>query len=367
MKILVLGGEGYIGTALIPFLREKGHEVRSIDNCLREDNVRDIGSKSITPKEKRGSIFMNINDPDLFSKLKSFQPDTIINLAHQPSAPFSMRSAQDAMYTQHNNVLGTLNVLWAMKEVCPDAHLICLGTEGEYGADVWDGKHIPEGGSMSVGFYEKFRDDNTEGFEGWTIPTPRYAGSFYHWSKVFSDYNIDYATRVWGLTATNIQQGIVYSHRNGTRLDADTMFGTTVHRFVAQAVAGMPLTVHGTGGQTRGFICLQNSLEAIGLLAENPPEKGEFRVLHQTTEEHTVKSIAEKIQKLTGCEISYVDNPRVEKAENTFTFDTSTLDNLGLQKITLDEELPHLIEVVRENKDNIIKDVLTMDASPKWL
>jgi UDP-sulfoquinovose synthase len=169
---------------------------------------------------------------------------------------------------------------------------------------------------------------------------------------------IEYAVRIWGLRVTDVNQGVVYGHRNGTRLDVDEAFGTVINRFVAQAVVGIPLTIYGEGGQTRGFINLQNSLEAITLLGNNPVEAGEFRVIHQTTQEYSVKEIAEMVQMFTGCEIQHVDNPRVEMDENKFTFDTSTLDNLGLVPVTLKEELPRLIKVMEENKDRIIKEAI---------
>lgn len=341
MRILVLGADGYIGTALTPHLQER-HELELIDNGLREKNVNEVGSQSITEKDKRNYIELDVSTEyeRLKEIMKQFNPDTIVHLAEQPSAPYSMSSAERSAETQRNNVIGTLNVLWAMKEVSPDAHLIKLGTEGEYPDWLWNGKHIPEGNRMVVN-------------GDWEIPTPRYAGSWYHFSKLHDSMNIDYACKIWGLTATDVNQGVVYGHRNGARLDADEYFGTVINRFCAQAVTGQPLTIYGTGGQTRGFINLQNSLESIQLLAENPPNKGDFRVIHQTTKEYSVKSIAEKIQKVTGCEIQHIENPRAEMKENNFTFDTSTLDNLGLRAITLDDELPRLLEVMEKNKENI--------------
>jgi len=400
MKIAILGQEGYIGTALTAHLQEQGHEVCGLDNGVRSIHVMSIGSQSITEKQKVGADNIGLKD---YEALKGFlvknKPDTIVHLAEQPSASWSMSSPTNSAFTQKNNIIGTLNLLWAMREVCPDAHLIKLGTEGEYPDWLWNGKHIPEGNRMKVaientkGFlkvksnktveelelikkqFQEARESGKEiilgedmeyvsNFKEWEIPTPRYAGSWYHFSKLHDSMNIDYACRIWGLTATDVNQGIVYGHRHGTRLDADQYFGTAVHRFVAQAVAGLPLSVYGTGGQTRGFICLQNSIEAIQLLAESPPEKGEFRVIHQTTEEHNINSIAKKVQKLTGAEISYIENPRTEMAKNNFTFDTSTLDNLGLNKIKLDNELPRLIEVVEKNKDRII--TRTIKPTIKW-
>lgn len=354
-RVLIAGVNGYIGTALYTHLSNLGHVVIGFDNNSREFNVRSVGGRSIT--EKKDIFYKEIDacDYDALKKfVEEFRPDTIIWLAEQPSAPFSMRNADSATSTQYNNVIGTLNILWIMREVCPDAHLIKLGTEGEYAADVWDGKVIPEGATIEVK-YQK---------EDWKIPVPRYGGSFYHFSKIFDDYNIDYACKIWGLSCTNIQQGVVYGYRNGTRLDVDESFGTAINRFIAQAVAAIPLTVYGTGEQVRGFINLQNSLEAITLLTENPANKGEFRVIHQSTEALQIKQIAEEIQKRIDCTINFVENPRVEKQGNTFTFDTSTLDDLGLVKIPFVDEIDNLIKVVQENKDNIPLNAI--NPKTKW-
>jgi len=367
-KVLILGSSGYIGNALFEYLQNKGYEVKGVDNQMREKNVESIGSKSITNKKYFPFHLLDIvEDKDDFNLLiKTFKPDVIVNLAHQPSAPFSMIDSKHAMETQKNNILGTLSVLYAIKEYCPDAHLIQLGTEGEYSADLWDGKKIPEGSIMKVFLPKENIEFDQDNYDEWEIPTPRYGGSFYHFSKIYSDYNIDYACKLWGIKATNIQQGVIYSHRYNTRLDVDNWFGTIINRFVAQAVLGMPLTVYGTGGQTRGFICLQNSLEAIELFIENPADKGEFRVIHQSTESLNVMDIAKMIQEKTGCEIKCIENPRMEKDKNNFTFDTSTLDNLGLKRIKFEDELPHLIKVMEENKNNIIKDALSIETLTKW-
>lgn len=347
MKVLILGSEGYIGTALYTHLEQVGHIPLGVDNHLRDKNTRLVGAGSITPKNINPFAHIDISkDYESLAQLISLtKPDTIVHLAEQPSAPFSMMNEKTALATIENNTKGTMNVLWAIKNIDPNIHLIKLGTEGEYPDWLWNGKHIPEGHYMEVN-------------DGWKIPVPRNFGSFYHSTKFYESHLIEYACRIWGLRATDVNQGVVYGHRNNTRLDVDEYFGTVINRFVAQAVAGIPLTVYGKGGQVRGFINLQNSLEAITLLTENPPKAGEFRVIHQTTQEYSVMEIAEKIQALTGCEIKSIPNPRVEMDENKFTFDTSTLDNLGLVPVTLDEELPRLIEVVKEFKENIPLDAI---------
>lgn len=355
MKILVLGSEGYIGTALCTNLINNGHEVQGVDCFMRESNVNQMGSESLTErksslKEKVDLHILNIakDYERLCNIIKNFNPNTIVHLAEQPSAAFSMCSPETASETQQNNVIGTLNVLWAMREHAPNSHLIKLGTEGEYPDWLWDGKHIPEGNRMTV----KYNN------EDWVIPTPRYAGSWYHFSKLHDSMNIDYACRIWGLKATDVNQGIVYGHLNNTRLDYDEAFGTVVNRFAVQAVLGHPLSIYGQGGQTRGFIALQNSIEAIELLAKNEPDPGQFRVIHQTTEEYSVNDIAGMIQGLTMCDIKHIKNPRAENDHNDFTFDNSTLMDLGLQPVKMEDVLPDLIQTVRANQDNIREEVI---------
>jgi UDP-sulfoquinovose synthase len=334
-------------------LDPKKYDVLGIDNNLREKNVQSIGSETVMPKDRMLSKCIDIaKDPHgLKLQIRHFQPDAIIHLAEQPSAPFSMKSQKHATDTMSNNVIGTLNLLHSIKEECPTAHLIKIGTEGEYPDWLWNGKHIPEGGRMKVDITGTIHTN-------WEIPTPRYAGSWYHWSKVHDSMNIDYACRIWNLRATDINQGIVYGHMNGTRLDYDQYFGTAINRFVVQAVAGMPLTVYGKGNQTRGFIALQNSVEALELLINNPAKQGELRVIHQTTDAKTVNEVAELVQKVTGCEIEHIPDPRTEAEECKFTFDTSTLDGLGLQKIEMEEVIRDLVQKVSSQKHRIRPNVI---------
>lgn len=364
IKVLILGAEGYIGTALSIHLDPKQYEVLGIDNNLRERNVQSIGGESLMTKSRMLSKGIDIaKDPQgLKLQIRHFQPDAIIHLAEQPSAPFSMKSQKHATDTMSNNVIGTLNLLHSIKEECPTAHLIKLGTEGEYPDWLWDGKHIPEGNRMEVWNEKKGSPLDTrkisEHFEEWKIPTPRYAGSWYHWSKVHDSMNIDYACRIWGLRATDVNQGIVYGHMNGTRLDYDQYFGTVINRFVVQAVADMPLTIYGEGGQTRGFIALQNSVEAIKLLIDNPAEQGDFRVIHQTTDTKQVREIAEIVRGITGCKIENLPNPRTELSENSFTFDTSTLTGLGLKPYSMEDVIRDLVEKVQAQREKIRTDII---------
>jgi UDP-sulfoquinovose synthase len=338
--ILVLGSNGFIGCALMRFLGEKGYDVYGIDNNSRERNVDSVGAKSVTPVKKHPNTTVHDIAKD-YVKTKALigdiKPDVIVHLAEQPSAPFSMIDGNHAAETQRNNIVGTMNVLWAIKEINPGIQLIKLGTAGQYPDWLYNKRVVPETPRIKVG--------------GWEIPTPRYAGSFYHFSKLFDAYNIDYACRIWGLNCTELNQGVIYGHKEGTRLDVDEYFGTVVHRFCAQAVVGEPLTVYGGGGQNRGFIALQNALEAIELVIKNPA-KG-YRIIHQLTEVWKVRDIAALVRSLTGCAIENIDNPRVEMQKHSLTFEAKTLKRLGLKPISMLEVLPGLIETLGRYKDRI--------------
>jgi UDP-sulfoquinovose synthase len=340
-KVLVLGSEGFIGRALTSYLKDKGFEVRGIDNGMRHRNVCLIGGASLFPLGRIScTAHFDITDYDMLKAfVEDFHPDAIVHLAEQPSAPFSMLNAKQASHTQFNNVVGTMNVLWAIREVDPKIHLIKLGTEGEFPDWLYKDVSVPESPRVTVQYQGK----------DWEIPTPRYAGSFYHFSKVFDSLNIDYVCRIWGLRATDLNQGIVYGHLRDTRFDYDYYFGTVVHRFVAQAHAGIPLTVYGTGGQTRAFIHLQNSLEAIEGFINHPADEGEFRTVHQMTKTYSVNQVAEMVKNVSGCSINYIPNPRAEMPENHFTFEANKLKDLGLSLQPMDKEIESLYDKMKRN------------------
>src|SRR5215217_6995166 len=249
MRTLVLGIDGYIGWGLAMHLAKRGHTVSGVDNFARRANVESVGSQSAIPlsdMQERAKAFKRIHDQDLSffegdlldydflaDVIKQTRPDSIVHLAEQPSAPFSMIDRNHAIYSQHNNVEGTLNVLYAMKDLIPECHLVKLGTMGEYGTPNVD---VPEG------FFEvEYRGRRDR------MPFPRQAGSWYHWSKVHGSNNIMFAAKVWGLRATDVMQGVVFGTRTDgavqdapfrTRLDFDQAFGTAVNRFCCQAVIG---------------------------------------------------------------------------------------------------------------------------------
>ena len=379
MKVLILGMDGYIGWSLALHQLAIGNEVCGVDNFARRKNVEEIGSWSATPiltMEQRLEILKkeygdkvsfyegDLTDPQFTNDIvKNFKPEGVVHLAEQPSAPYSMIDQQHTLYTQSNNVLGTLNVIYAIKNYVPKAHLVKLGTMGEYGYD--HGLEIPEG-FMEVEYRGKKA----------TVPFPRMAGSWYHWSKVHDSNNIMFACKLWGLRSTDIMQGIVYGTRTHeitdndrlTRFDFDEVFGTVINRYCAQAVIGHPLTVHGKGGQTRGFLALVDSIQCITLLLDNPPEVGEYRVINQFDEQYSVSELAQRVQALgnkrgLNVDVQNIQNPRLEKEEHYYKADHEQLKKLGFKatrhiddeiKIMLDD-LMDCKERINEKKDSIVK------------
>ena len=273
-----------------------GHDVAVVDNFLRRNMATELGTNSLTPIQPlhdRVTVFKELTghevgvyvgdliDAQFVDEVfAAVRPDAIVHYGEQPSAPYSMISRRHAVSTQRNNVEGTLNVLYAMRDMAPDAHLVKLGTMGEYGTPNID---IEEG---YIEIEHKGRKD--------TLPFPKLPGSMYHLSKVHDSHNIHFACRIWGLAATDLNQGVVYGIRTDettldervcTRFDYDEVFGTVLNRFCVQAVVGYPLTVYGKGGQTRGFLNIIDTIQCVRLAVENPASGGEFRVFNQFTEQ----------------------------------------------------------------------------------
>ncbi len=345
MRVFIAGIDGYLGWALAQYLAARGHQIAGNDVFLRRKWVEEVGSISAVPIssiEERLAAFRERYGKDILFKtgdlldytflksfLAEFQPDAIVHLAEMPSAPYSMIDQAHAAFTQQNNVIGSLNLLWAIKEVCPNAHLVKLGTMGEYGTPNID---IPEG------FFEvEYRGRRD------FLPFPRQANSFYHWSKVHDSNNTMFACRVWGLRATDIMQGVVFGTRIDemgddprlrSRLDFDQCFGTAINRFCCQAVIGHPLTLYGAGGQTRGFLPLRDSMQCLTITIENPPSAGEYRVFNQFEECYTLEALAYMVQEVgdsigLSVEIHHYDNPRKELEKHYFNPDRNHLINLG--------------------------------------
>jgi UDP-sulfoquinovose synthase len=381
MRVFIAGIDGYLGWPLAQYLTARGHEVAGTDLFLRRQWVEEVGGQSALPvvtMDERRQAFrerygkdLNFRKGDLLDYsfirgyLDDFQPNAIVHLGEMPSAPYSMIDQAHAVFTQQNNVIGNLNVLWAMKEVCPNAHLVKLGTMGEYGTPNVD---IPEG------FFEvEFRGRKD------TLPFPRQAGSFYHWSKVHDSGNTMFACRIWGLRATDIMQGVVFGTqinemgddpRLRSRLDFDQCFGTAINRFCCQAVIGHPLTLYGVGGQTRGFLPMRDSIQCLTIAVENPADAGEYRVFNQFEECYTIEELADKVRQAGAdvgldVEIHHYDNPRHEKEEHYMNPDRNHLIRLGYKpthdviaeiRIMLKDLLPHR-ERILEKQAILVPDI----------
>ena len=370
MRVLILGGDGYLGWPQSLYLSNKGHEVAILDNFARRQFDLEEGFDSlapIKPLHERIQVWKDISghnirlyvgdaaDYDaLGAAFKSFQPEAVVHFAEQRSAPYSMIDRKHAVYTQVNNVVGTLNVLYAIKDFAPDCHLVKLGTMGEYGTPNID---IEEG---FIEIQHKGRSD--------ILPFPKQPGSFYHLSKVHDSHNIMFCCKIWGIRATDLNQGIVYGvetdetqldPRLATRFDYDQVYGTALNRFCAQVAAGYPLTVYGRGGQTRGYINIKDTVRCIELAMMTPPEAGEYRVFNQITEQFSLLDIAGIVVKQSGllgleAKVDYLPNPRVEKEEHYFNAVHTRLIDLGLEPHLLTETvLESLMQLAIQYKDRI--------------
>ena len=355
MRIFVLGGDGYCGWATALYLSQKGHDVAVADNFLRRHWDHELGVQTLTPIQPLSSrlstwqdvsghsieLFTgDITDYDfLCSATDAFRPDAIVHFAEQRAAPYSMIDRKHAVFTQVNNVVGTLNVLFAIREVVPDCHLVKLGTMGEYGTPNID---IEEG---YIRVEHNGRSD--------VLPFPKQPGSFYHLSKVHDSHNIMFTCKIWGLRATDLNQGVVYGTVTDetakdealiNRFDYDDVFGTVLNRFCAQAAVGHPLTVYGKGGQTRGFLDIRDTVRCIEIACLNPAARGEFRVFNQFTEQFSVLELARMVQaaaKELGlkAEIDHLDPPRVEAQDHYYNAKHSKLIDLGLEPHYLSDSL----------------------------
>ena len=295
--------------------------------------------------------------------LRTFRPDAIVHYAEQRSAPYSMIDRSHAVYTQVNNVVGTLNLLYAIAEIDPSIHLVKLGTMGEYGTPNID---------IEEGFIEITHRGRTD-----TLPFPKQPGSYYHLSKVHDSHNIMFACRIWGLRSTDLNQGIVYGQETdetvlhpdlATRFDYDGVFGTVLNRFCVQAVAGHPLTVYGAGGQTRGMLDIRDTLACVELALNNPAAEGEFRVFNQFTESFSVRQLAEMVAEayLGPVEIAFgTPNPRVEKEEHYYRAAHTKLLDLGLVPHLLNRStIASILAVAERNRDRI--DPVAITPTVNW-
>ncbi|NJN59761.1 MAG: NAD-dependent epimerase/dehydratase family protein [Leptolyngbyaceae cyanobacterium SL_5_9] len=355
MKVLVIGGDGYCGWATALYLSNRGYEVGILDNMVRRHWDLELCVETLTPiapiqqrlqrwKDLTGKsidLFVgDITNYEFLSKaMHQFEPEAVVHFGEQRSAPFSMIDREHAVLTQVNNVVGTLNLLYVMRESFPDCHLVKLGTMGEYGTPNID---IEEG---YITIEHNGRKD--------TLPYPKQPGSFYHLSKVHDSHNIHFACKIWGLRATDLNQGVVYgvlTEETGmdelliNRLDYDGVFGTALNRFCIQAAIGHPLTVYGKGGQTRGFLDIRDTVRCVELAIATPAEAGKFRVFNQFTEMFSIGDLAQMVEKAgsslgLNVEVKHFDNPRVELEEHYFNAKNTNLLDLGLQPHYLSDSL----------------------------
>lgn len=381
MKIIVAGGDGFCGWPTALYLSKQGHDVSIIDSMIRRKWDQELGANSLTPissLEERVERWFDLTGKSIkiykgdlthFDFLREVVrqelPDAFVHFAEQRSAPYSMIDREHAVFTQTNNVVGTLNVIYVVKELVPDCHIIKLGTMGEYGQPNID---IEEG---YIKITHKGRED--------VLPYPKQPGSMYHLSKVHDSHNLMFAAKNWGLRVTDLNQGIVYGLDTDetkldpiltNRLDYDAVFGTALNRFLIQAAIGHDLTVYGTGGQTRAFLNIKDTVRCIEIAANHPADKGEFRVFNQFTEEFSVLDLANKVKAVAmeeglDAKIDHLENPRNEKEEHYFHAVNTKLVDLGLEPHLLTNDvLRDILLTVIEHKNRVIIEKVLPDV--KW-
>ena len=355
-KILILGGDGYLGWPTAMHFANHGYQVMIVDALLKRQWEERMGVRPLFPipvlrrrvecwnKTAKNPIQVKIadiaqNHLAVYELFKEFSPDAIIHYAEQPSAPFSMKDRNGAVTTFDNNVKGTLNVLFAMREFTPEAHLVKLGTMGEYGTPNID---------IEEGWLEITHNGRKD-----RLPYPKLPGSFYHASKVADSVLLEFACRGWGISVTDLNQGVVYGIETPetkmhpdllTSFHYDAVFGTALNRFVVQAAKNQPITVYGEGGQTRGFLNLIDTIQCVRLAIDNPAKSGEFRVFNQFTEMFSVMQLAQKVKDAAkgigfDAQIEILPNPRVEKEAHFYNAKNSALKLLGLKPNLLSEEV----------------------------
>jgi UDP-sulfoquinovose synthase len=373
MRVLVLGGDGYLGWPTAMHLSARGHEVMAVDNYLRRNLARETDCEILfeTPNLHQRArlwhqhagreIAVRLGDlaewPFIASVFEEFRPEAIVHYAEQPSAPYSMLDRSAAELTLKNNLGVTFNVIQAMSELAADAHLVKLGTMGEYGTpniDIEEGWLTVEHKGRSQKFLY-----------------PRAAGSLYHTTKVLDTDLLWFYVRVWGLRVTDLMQGPVYGleTEENAGIEAlypcfayDELFGTVLNRFIVQAVAGYPLTVYGKGGQTRGYLNLKDTLQCIRLSIDSPAAPGELRIFNQFVETFSVNDLAEKVR-ASGARlgldvrIGRLANPRKEMEEHYYNPAHTGLLELGLEPHPLtDEVLDGMVALVQRYSNRIVPD-----------
>lgn len=383
MKVLILGVDGYIGWPLAIRLLKRGHEVHGADNFFTRRRVREVGSDSLIPirsmRERTDHLARrfsatvdfrrgDVSNPEFVYRLiQEIKPDAVVHLAEQRSAPYSMIDLKHATITMEKNIISTLNLIYAAKEIKLDMHILKLGTMGEYGTP---NVEIPEG------FFEVEYHGRKD-----ILPFPRNASSWYHWSKVHDSNNLMFANKVWGLSVTDVMQGVVYGTRTAdienkeefTRFDIDEVWGTALNRFCAQAVGGLPITPYGKGGQTRGFLSLEDSITCLTIGLEKPPERGEYRVLNQFDQYYSVNELAVTVREVyekefgDNAEIMHVENPRVEKEEHFYRPISEKLRAMGYSPSgNLKEDLKVILHDVEKYRERVNRLKSVIMPATRW-
>jgi len=375
VRILVLGGDGYLGWPTAMYLSARGHDVAVIDNFSKRQWELEFNAQPLIPistLQDRVRVWKEVTKRHIScltgdlcdygfvrGALRRVGPEAIVHFGEQPSAPYSMIDQRRSVLTQVNNITGTLNILWAMHEFVPAAHLVKLGSMGEYG-------------TPNIDIEEGFFEIEHHGRKG-VFPFPKQPLSFYHLSKVHDSSNIMFACSAWKLRSTDLYQGIVYgvatdetelNSRLETSFHYDAVFGTSLNRFCVQAIAGIPLTVYGKGGQTRGFLNIRDTLRCVELSILNPPQAGEYRAFNQFTEMFSILDLAQTVQRQAQklgfrVAINHLPNPRVEAEAHYYNPRHQKLLDLGLQPHLLSDVLvDSMLVTIRDHADRIRHDVI---------
>lgn len=370
MRVLILGGDGYLGWPTAMRLSMLGHEVTVVDNYLRRNIARATCSDALVPSPNlhdRAEVFHSISSKHIAVRIgdcadfgfveevfQQSKPETVIHYAEQPSAPYSMMGFREAQQTLNNNLNTTFNLIWAVIRHTPDCHIIKLGTMGEYGTPNID---------IEEGWIEVEHNGRRDLFL-----FPRQASSLYHTTKILDTDLLWFYVRSYGIRVTDLMQGPVYGistdeadgdERLMPNFHYDDIFGTVVNRFLVQAMSGIPLTVYGKGGQTRGYLNLSDTLQCIELALNSIPERSQLRILNQFTEQFSVNELAEKIKSAAKnfglkVDIQRLENPRLEKEEHYYNAKHKNLLELGLCPRPMTEEvLCHMLEKIRRHKNRI--------------
>lgn len=381
MKILILGGDGYLGWPTAMYFSNKGYDVAVVDNFIKRRLQLEEGIEPVfhcPPLHRRVSLWREVTGKEIkihvgnltnhrfiYKILKDYKPSTIVHYAEQPSAPYSMQGRNQAVSTQYNNVIGTLNLLFAIKSVCPETHLVKLGTMGEYG-------------TPNIDIEEGYIEINHNGRKD-IFPYPKKPGSFYHLSKVHDSNNIMFACRIWGLKVTDLNQGVVYGIKTNetkrhpllrTSFHYDHVFGTVLNRFCVEAILGIPLTVYGKGNQCRGFLNIKDTLQCVELAVINSAEEGECRIFNQFTESFKINELANLVQEAAkeidiNASIDHIENPRIELEEHYYNAKNTKLIDLGLKPHYLTKNVViNMMMEIRKIKKELLPDIISPKI--KW-